>query len=212
MENKNNLIISIGRQFGAGGRQVGKKLAERLQLPYYDKELVFEAAKEYGFAPEFFNNSDERQDAANASSNLLQWVENLIFGSVETKNFLSMDALFEMQADAIRRIASEHACVIVGRCSDYILRDNPNCVSIFLHSSDDDRAARIAERTKISKEEALEKMKLEDKQRAAYYNFYANKTWGMSSTYNLSINVSTLGVDGTVEFIIHYLKSGRYLL
>ncbi|MBO4529568.1 MAG: cytidylate kinase-like family protein [Paludibacteraceae bacterium] len=204
MENKNNLIISIGRQFGAGGRAVGKKLAERLGIDYYDKELIFEAAKDYGFAPEFFENVDEK--SASFSGNVLQWVESLITGGFQSKNFLSQDALFEMQSNAIRRLTEEKSCIIVGRCSDYVLRDNPNCVSVFLHSTDDDRANRISQRNGITKEEALAKMEVEDKRRAAYYNFYSSKTWGMASTYTLSINVSTLGVDGTVEFIVSYLK------
>ncbi len=209
MENKGNLIISIGRQFGAGGMAVGKRLADRLGIGYYDRELVFEAAKDFGFAPEFFEKADEKSSAY--SGNVLQWVGSLVTGGFQSKNFLSQDALFEMQSSAIRRLAEEKSCVIVGRCSDYVLRDNPNCVSVFLHSTDDDRSERIAQRNGMTKEEALERMKVEDKRRASYYNFYSDKTWGMSSTYTLSINVSTLGVDGTVDFIIHYLKESGFL-
>lgn len=206
-----NLIISIGRQFGAGGRAVGRKLAEKLGIDYYDKELILEAAKDFGFAPEFFEKTDEQ--SASFSGNVLQWVESLVTGGFQTKNFLSQDTLFEMQSSAIKRLAKEKSCVIVGRCSDYVLRDNPNCISVFLHSSDDDRADRISQRIHISKEEALAKMEIEDKRRAAYYNFYSNKTWGMCCTYTLSINVSTLGIDGTVDFILNYLKSiGRYTI
>lgn len=206
---KNNLIISIGRQFGAGGRAVGKKLSEKLGIDYYDKELILEAAKDFGFAPEFFENADEK--SATFSGNVLQWVESLITGGFQSKNFLSQDTLFEMQSSAIKRLAEEKSCIIVGRCSDYVLRDNPNCVSVFLHSSNDDRAERICRRNNITKEEALTKMEIEDKRRAAYYNFYSNKIWGMSSTYTLSIDVSSLGVDKTVDFIIHYLKTAGFL-
>ena len=204
MEKKTNLIISIGRQFGAGGRAVGKLLAEKLGIAYYDKELIFEAAKEYGFAPEFFENNDEVSESF--SGNVLQWVESLVTGGFQSKNYLSQDALFEMQANAIRRIAEEHSCVIVGRCSDYVLRDYSNCVSVFLHSTDEDRAKRIAQRTGVSEEEALKRLATEDKRRASYYNFYSNKTWGMASTYTLSVNVATLGIEGTVEFILGYLS------
>lgn len=202
MEKK--IIISIGRQFGAGGRRVGQALAERLGIAYYDKELILEAAKEYGFAPEFFEQNDEK--SASFAGNILEWMESLVTGGMGTKNFLSQDALFEMQSSAIRKIAEEKSCVIVGRCSDYVLRDNPNCISVFLHSTDEDRAQRIQERSNISREEALTKMRTQDKKRAAYYNFYSSKTWGDSATYDLSINVSALGVEKCVDLIIHYLS------
>lgn len=201
MEKK--IIISIGRQFGAGGRRVGQALAQRLAIPYYDKELILEAAKEFGFAPEFFEQNDEI--SASFSGNVLQWMESLVTGGMGSKNYLSQDALFEMQAEAIRKIAEEKSCVIVGRCSDYVLRDNPDCVSIFLHSSDEDRARRIQERSQLSYEEAIAKMRMQDKKRAAYYNFYSNKTWGDATTYNLSLDVSALGVENCVEMILCYL-------
>lgn len=201
MEKK--IIISIGRQFGAGGRRVGQALAQRLAIPYYDKELILEAAKEFGFAPEFFEQNDEI--SASFSGNVLQWMESLVTGGMGSKNYLSQDALFEMQAEAIRKIAEEKSCVIVGRCSDYVLRDNPDCVSIFLHSSDEDRARRIQERSQLSYEEAIAKMRMQDKKRAAYYNFYSNKTWGDAATYNLSLDVSALGVENCVEMILCYL-------
>lgn len=207
MENKEtggNIIISIGRQFGAGGRRVGQALAKELGIVYYDKELIMEAAKEFGFAPDFFEENDEK--SASFSGNVLQWMESLVTSGMCTKNYLSQDTLFEMQSEVVRKVAEKHSCVIVGRCSDYVLRDNPNCISVFLHSSDEDRIARIQERSGISSEEAISKMRMEDKKRAAYYNFYSNKTWGESSTYTLSIDVSSLGVDKTVELIKFYLQ------
>jgi cytidylate kinase len=207
MENKGtggNIIISIGRQFGAGGRRVGQALAKELGIVYYDKELIMEAAKEFGFAPDFFEENDEK--SASFSGNVLQWMESLVTSGMCTKNYLSQDTLFEMQSEVVRKVAEKHSCVIVGRCSDYVLRDNPNCISVFLHSSDEDRIARIQERSGISTEEAISKMRMEDKRRAAYYNFYSNKTWGESSTYTLSIDVSSIGVDKTVELIKFYLQ------
>lgn len=200
----NNIIISIGRQFGAGGRSVGQALAKELGIAYYDKELILEAAKEYGFAPQIFEENDER--SASMSGNVLQWVESLVSGGLGAKNYLSQDAIFEMQSETIRKIAEKQSCIIVGRCSDYVLRDNPNCVSVFLHSSEEDRIARIQERSGITREEAIDEMRLRDKKRAAFYNFYSNKTWGESSSYNLSIDVSTLGIDKSVEQIKFYLS------
>lgn len=199
-----NVIISIGRQFGAGGRRVGQALAKDLGIAYYDKELIMEAAKEFGFAPVFFEENDEK--SASLSGNVLQWMESLVTNGLGSKNYLSQDTLFEMQSEVIRKVADKHSCVIVGRCSDYVLRDHPNCVSVFLHSSDEDRIKRIQERSDLTREETIAKMRMQDKKRAAYYNFYSNKTWGESSTYTLSIDVSSIGVEKTVKLIEHYLS------
>ena len=199
-----NIVISIGRQFGAGGRRVGQALAKELGIAYYDKELIMEAAREFGFAPVFFEENDEK--SASFSGNVLQWVESFMTNGMGSKNYLSQDTLFEMQSEVVRKVAEKHSCVIVGRCSDYVLRNNPNCVSVFLHSSDSDRVQRIQERSELTEEEAIAKMRMEDKKRAAYYNFYSSKTWGASSTYTLSIDVSSIGVEKTVQLIIFYLR------
>lgn len=197
------IVISIGRQFGSGGRIIGKALAEKLNIDYYDNELLVLAAKQNGLAPEFFENNDEISNSIfGFASNIL---DNIGLGTF-TNNMLSGDTLFQMQSETIKKLASEKSCIIVGRCSDYILRDNPNCVSIFLHASEEERAKRIANRMNISEEEALAKLVEADKKRATYYNFYSNKTWGESKTYDLSINVSKLGIEGTLNFILDYLK------
>ncbi len=199
-----NIVISIGRQFGAGGRRVGQALAKELGIAYYDKELIMEAAKEFGFAPVFFEENDEK--SASLSGNVLQWMESFVTNGFGSKNYLSQDTLFEMQSEVVRKVAEKHSCVIVGRCSDYVLRDYPNCVSVFLHSSDEDRVQRIQERSGVTAEEAIAKMRMEDKKRAAYYNFYSSKTWGESATYTLSIDVSSIGVEQTVQLIMFYLR------
>ena len=199
-----NIVISIGRQFGAGGRRVGQALAKELGIAYYDKELIMEAAKEFGFAPAFFEENDEK--SASLSGNVLQWMESFVTNGFGSKNYLSQDTLFEMQSEVVRKVAEKHSCVIVGRCSDYVLRDYPNCVSVFLHSSDEDRVQRIRERSGLTAEEAIAKMRMEDKKRAAYYNFYSSKTWGESATYTLSIDVSSIGVEQTVQLIMFYLR------
>ncbi|MBP5371647.1 MAG: cytidylate kinase-like family protein [Bacteroidales bacterium] len=197
------IVISIGRQFGSGGRIIGKALAEKLNIDYYDNELLVLAAKQNGLAPEFFENNDEISNSIfGFASNIL---DNIGLGTF-TNNMLSGDTLFQMQSETIKKLASEKSCIIVGRCSDYILRDNPNCVSIFLHASEEERTKRIANRMNISEEEALAKLVEADKKRASYYNFYSNKTWGESKTYDLSINVSKLGIEGTLNFILDYLK------
>ncbi len=199
-----NIVISIGRQFGAGGRRVGQALAKELGIAYYDKELIMEAAREFGFAPVFFEENDEK--SASFAGNVLQWMESFVTNGMGSKNYLSQDTLFEMQSEVVRKVAEKHSCVIVGRCSDYVLRDYPNCVSVFLHSSDEDRIQRIRERSGLTEEEAISKMRMQDKKRAAYYNFYSSKTWGESATYTLSIDVSSIGVEQTVQLIMFYLR------
>lgn len=196
------VIISIGRQFGSGGRVIGKALAKALSLEYYDKELLFLAAKESGIAPEFFENTDEK------SSNIFEHAVDWLNGSVlfNTNKLLSGDTLFQIQSDAIQKLANEKSCVIVGRCTDYILRNNPNCVSIFLHSSDKNRAECVSKRMNISYDEAISIIRDEDKKRANYYNFYSDKTWGDSATYDISIDVSKLEEEQTLAFVISYLK------
>lgn len=196
-----NNIISIGRQFGSGGQVIGKALAKALSVEYYDKKLLLLAAKESGIAPEFFEHTDEK--SSNIFEHAIDWLNGNYF--FNTNKQLSGDTLFQIQSDAIRKLASEKSCVIVGRCSDYILRDNPNCVSIFLHSSDEIRAERISQRLNVSFDDALTIMRKEDNKRADYYNFYSDKTWGDSATYDLSIDVSKIGEEKTVEFILSYL-------
>lgn len=202
----NNLVISIGRQFGAGGRVVGKAIAESLGIEYFDNDLITLAAKSYGFDPELFRKADERT----SKSHLLQRLEEYISGGCWTDNWLSQDSLFKIQSDVIRRIAEEKPCVIVGRCSDYVLRDNPNCISIFLHSSDKDRVERIRKRMGADCEDSfetmVEKFHIADKKRANYYNFYTSKVWGMSSSYTLSVDVSILGDEGTVAYLLAFIS------
>lgn len=197
-----HIIISIGRQFGGGGRSIGLALAQRLGFEYYDKELLTLAAKEYGLTTDVFETKDEQ--SFSFLEKITDWFGQLHMD--DTNNILSGESLFKMQSDTIKRLASEKSCIIVGRCSDYVLRDNPNCVSIFLHSSDEDRIGRICKRTGISEDEAKNMMMVEDRKRANYYNFFSNKTWGDSATYNLSIEVSQLGEEKTLELIIDYLQ------
>lgn len=201
MENK--IILTIGRQFGSGGREVAKKLAEALGIAYYDKEMMAVAAKESGLSEEFFEKADER-----ASSGLsYAFTVGFSYMGMFTPytDILSNDGLFKFQSDAIRKLA-EHSCVLVGRCADYILRDDPACLSFFIHNTKENRIQRIIESQDLSVEQAKELMIKTDKSRAAYYNYYTNKEWGVASSYNFSIDVSVLGVDETVEFIKNFVE------
>lgn len=198
------MVITIGRQFGSGGREIGKKLAESLNIPFYDRELITLASKESGLCPEFFEKADER------ASHSLSYAFTLgfpFFGNVSPYNdYLSNDTLFQIQSDTIRKIASEGSCVIVGRCADYILREDKCCVNVFIHSPLEKRMERIVQRNAVTVEEAKVLIEKTDKSRAGFYNYYSNKTWGVASTYHLSVDSCSLGVEGTVAFIRSFVR------
>ena len=185
MEDK--IILTIGRQFGSGGREIGQRLAQELGIAYYDSELISEAARQSGLCEEVFQKADERA-ASGLSYAFTMGYSSFMGGAFAPYNsVLSNDGLFKLQSDAIRRLA-ERSCVMVGRCADYILRDDPACLSIFIHSSVENRLQRILSRQGGTKAEACELMEKKDKQRAAYYNYYTNKTWGMAASYDLCID------------------------
>ena len=196
----NKIILTIGRQFGSGGREVGQKLAKELGIGYYDKELMALAAKESGLSEEFFEKADEK-----ASSGFTMGYSYMgLFPPYA--DVLSNDRLFLYQSDTIRNLAEKGSCVIVGRCADYILRDNPDCLSFFIHNNKENRIQRIIESQNLTVEQAEELMLKTDKSRAAYYNYYTNKEWGVASTYNFSIDVSVLGIDETVAFMKNFVE------
>lgn len=202
MEKK--IIITIGREFGSGGRQIGKQLADLLGIEYYDKELIYLASKESGLCTEFFEKADEKKSGSLLQAFALGFsMNNTGFIS---NDFLSNESLFKIQADVIRQLATQKSCIFVGRCADYILRDEKYCTNLFIHSNPEDRIKRIKERHQISEQEAGELMRKTDKSRASYYNYYTDKTWGVASSYDLTINSSILGLEKTVEFIKTFIE------
>jgi cytidylate kinase len=197
---KKRAIITIGRQFGSGGRLIGQKLAKALTVAYYDKELLAEAAKESGLCDEVFEKADEK------TSSGLPYVFSVGFPSLGVyppyPDILSNERLFLLQSNAIRSIADKgESCVLVGRCADYVLRDSPDLISFFIHNKPENRIKAIAELHHVSDGEAKEMIRKTDKSRAAYYKYYTDKEWGMSSSYHFSIDASLLGVDDTVELM-----------
>lgn len=197
-----NFVITVGRQFGSCGKEIGHALAERLHIAFYDKELIALASKESGLCQEFFEKADERN-----SGNLLQaFAAGFTFGPFQYNDFLSNDKLFQIQSDVIRKVANEHSCVIVGRCADYILRDNKRCINVFIHADMDTRVKTVMNRQHISEQEARELVRKMDKTRPNYYNFYSDKEWGVAASYHLSVDSSLLGVQGTVDFIEEFVK------
>ncbi|MBR1541319.1 MAG: cytidylate kinase-like family protein [Bacteroidaceae bacterium] len=200
-------VINVGRQLGSGGREVSAELAKRLDISYFDKELLNVASEESGLCKEFFEKADEK-----ASQPLTGGLFGLRFpfsgnSTVNTMNYLSNDALFQIQSDAIRKLAEEKSCLFIGRCADYVLRDNPRCVNIFISASLPFRIERIARLDGISAAKAEEKINHVEKRRAEYYNYYSNKRWGAAESYHLCIDSSVLGIAKTTDFIEQFIRA-----
>ena len=188
-----DLVICIGRQYGSGGRFIGKLLAERLGIPCYDKEIIAESSKKSDMNLQVIENNDE--------------VPNSMMYSVFQANGLPLNQqVFLAQFDAIREIANKGACVIVGRCADYVLEDRDNVVSIFITAPIEERIKRATEFYKFDSSKALKAIKKVDKKRRDYYNFYTNRKWGEASNYDLTLN-SRIGVEKCVEVIVKYVES-----
>ena len=194
------IIITIGRQFGSGGKAIADELGRKLDIPVYDSELITKAAQESGFSAELFAQSDERKRFFSLSA---IFSGSLMNGS---DNYMSDKDLFAIQCEAIKKIAEQGSAVIVGRCSDYVLRDNGNTLDVFLTSPQNIRVERIMERCSLSEDEARDMIERKDKDRADYYNYYTFGNWGMASTYDLCLDSSILGIEGTADFIIDYAR------
>ena len=200
----NNTIITIGRQYGSGGHDIGKQLAEELNVPFYDKALLERAAKDSGLCQEIFENHDEKP----TNSFLYSLVMDTYSLGYTTSYFSEMPLnhkIFLAQFDAIKNIAKEGPCVIVGRCADYALADFPNVVNVFLHADMQDRVVRIARRHDLTDAKAKDLIVKTDKRRASYYNYYTSKKWGDAAGYDLSLNTATLGIDGTIHMIREFM-------
>ena len=194
-------VITIGREFGSGGHEIGMKLAERLGIKCYDKELLELAAKESGLCEDLFASQDEKP----TNSFLYSLVMDTYSFGYSSAGFTDMPMnhkIFLAQFEAIKKLASEGPCVMVGRCADYALADNPDCFSVFVHANLDWRINRIAQKYNKNAKEAKDMINKTDKSRSSYYNYYTNKKWGSADSYNLCLDSSKLGIDGTAKAII----------
>lgn len=195
-----NSIITISRSFGSNGREIGRRVAEHYNIKWYDKDLMKRAAQESGLCTEIFENLDEKP----TSSFLYNLVMDSYSFGFSSSSYVDMPIghkVFLAQFDAIKKIADEGACVIIGRCADYALSDYKNCINLFIYSDFDERVKHIMDRYSLSEDKAKEMINKKDKQRSNYYNFYSNKKWGKAESYDLCIDSSLLGIDGTVELI-----------
>ena len=202
------MVITVGRQYGSGGREIGTMLAERLGIAYYDDMLLKEAARESGLCEDLFRNFDERPKSFlySIAMDPYSFSVNHVTpkGSIEQQVYL---ATYE----TIKKLADKGPCVLIGRCADYALKDRDDVINIFITAPLNNRIERVARRNDISLEEAKDRIKKTDKSRASYYNYYSSKDWGEAKSYDLCIDSSLLGVEGTVDLLekMIRLKSGK---
>ncbi|WP_101772708.1 cytidylate kinase-like family protein [Peptostreptococcus faecalis] len=186
-----NRVITISREFGSGGRSIGKEVAKRLGIPCYDSTLVHKIAEESGFAENYIKNSGE--DAPTRFLGLTLY--NYSFGS------RNMDLLWKVQQKVIMDLAEKGPCIIVGRCADHILREKADCLKVFIHADMEYRSKRIVEKYGERDDSPEKRLRDKDKKRAAYHNFYTDKQWGESKNYHVVLNSGELGIEKCVEVI-----------
>ncbi|MBQ6759993.1 MAG: cytidylate kinase-like family protein [Prevotella sp.] len=200
-----NLIISVGRQLGSGGCEIAKKLAVDLGCKFYDHELINMAAERSGFNPKIFEQQDESHGTLKTLFGAFSGRLGRMFNEFYS-NSMSQEELFQIQSEVIFKAAKTENCVFVGRCADYILRNKQGLFSVFITADDADRVRVVAERQKFSESEARRYIERCEAQRAAYYNFYTSKKWGAAASYDLCVNSSMLGWEGTAELIESVIK------
>ena len=192
-----HILITIGRQFGSGGKPVGDALSRKLGIPVYDNELITEAAKQSGYSPELFIRSDEKKRSF--------FLANLFGLSSDVHNMIGDAELFRIQSETIRNLASKGSAIFVGRASDYVLRDM-KCLNVFITASMESRIKFVCERDGVALEDAPGIIERRDRNRSKYYDFFTQKHWGLASNYDICINRSTLGTEKTADLIIEFGK------
>ena len=208
---KEYYVINLGRQLGSGGKEIGEKIAKALNIAFYDKELIQLASDESGLCKEFFFFFYERTQSTMLGGLFSGRFPFISEGTIPYGSFLNNDSLFKIQSDVIRQLAENQSCLFVGRCADYILRDHPRQVNIFISASKEARIERLMRLHNISQEKAEEMIEKADKKRASYYNYYSYKTWGAASTYHLCVDSSVMGIDKTVDYILQFVKHKLHL-
>lgn len=195
------VIITIARQYGSGGREIGERVAEILGIPLYDKEIIKDAASKGELNEEVLKTADE--SAANSLLYTLAMGSNVIGTTMHFGYKMPInDKLFILQSELIKEYAQNGSCVIIGRCSDYVLRDNENVFRLFIYGDLEHRKARVAQRhPEIKSSQIIDIINKTDKRRSSYYNFYTGNKWGKYDNYDMAINSSTLGIEGTAQLI-----------
>lgn len=198
---KENLIITISRQYGSGGREIGRRLAERLGIPYYDKELIILAAERSGYARSLFEEADQK--ASNSMIFSLMWA-----GSMVNSYDLSLnDKIYLIQSGVIQQVARQGSCVIVGRCADYVLQDRFPCVNVFIHAALQKRMDRAVKVYGLSPDDVQSVLLKTDKRRETYYNYYTGRKFGDARNYTLSLDSLGVGIENAVRVMADYVES-----
>ena len=203
---RNPLIITIGREYGSGGRQIGELVAKTLGIAYYDKKLITLAAQKSGLSDEFIANNEQRVRSG--------FMQNLAASAAYSSGFFSSqylplsESIIISEAQVLRDIAAKESAVIVGRCADYVLRDDPNValVNLFVHAPLAARIRRESARTNTTPAEAEKRIRQVDKERAAYYNFFSSKRWGDAQAYDLCVNTDGLEISDVAKLVLRYLE------
>ena len=193
-------VITIGRQLGAGGRQLAEELGRRLGVPVYNREIIDEAAKQSGLAAELFEKADEHE------SNLTPLGSGIWgFGSMTSPGYINNDTLFGIQSQTIESLADRSSCIIVGRCADYVLRERERVLSVFVTASLEERVARLCSSCDKDEKECRNWIATTERRRSSYYNYYSFKTWGVAESYDLCLNSSKLGIEGCADVVLEAL-------
>lgn len=199
-----NYVVTIGREPGSGGYEIGKKLAERLGISFYDKELINIAAQESGLGKEFFEKADESRGHSLFGG--LFGMRSSLVDEVYSGYYLSNENFFKIQSDIIRNLAEKESAVFVGRCADYVLQKHKRCFNIFITAERSDRVKRMASIHEVDEVKAKQIVRKMDKKRAEYYNFYNDRPWGVAKSYHLCINSSVLGIENTVDIVAECVR------
>lgn len=198
-------IITIGRQFGSNGHEIGKRLAKRLDIPFYDKEILGETAKNSGLSENILKSLDEKPTKSFLYSLVM---DPYSFGYTNSGYQVNLNQqAFQATYDTVKELGSKGPCVIVGRCADYALRHNPNLIRIFIHAPLEQRIKTVCERFNLTEDKAKNQISKEDKSRASYYNYYTSKKWGDINSYDIFINSSLMDLDKTVDYIVKYINA-----
>ena len=197
-------VITIGRQLGSGGKEIAEILAKRQNIKVYDKTLLEEAARESGIDTTVFENADEQESESYFSG--IFSIHGAITDYFKGDSIMDKDKLFEIQSETIQSLADRESCVIVGRCAEYVLREHPAKLSIFITADTEDRIKRIMNSEGLDREKALEHIEKSDKRRRSYHDYYATSHWGDANSYDLCINSSRMGLEQTAEFILDFIK------
>ena len=189
-----NRVITISRQFGSGGRTIGRQVAEKLGIPCYDQELIEQLAEKSGFTKEYIKEHSEYTERGG-------WLANALSGRA-AGGMTNQDHIWIAQRELILELAAKGPCVMVGRCADYILREQADCLNVFIHASMENRAERIVKMYGERDDAPEKRLRDKDKRRKAYYQFYTDTEWGRAENYHVALDSGALGIDKCVELIV----------